>query len=352
MAVIVLILAALVGKISPERTQSFSLLGLAYFPLLMINILFMLYWIVSRKKTFVFSLIAILLGYENLLSTVALNFSNPVDPSESDIVVMSFNTKVFGVYGNNDPGSTRDAMLQLIKESDPDILCLQEYYSRDDDEFNMTKRIKNDMGYPYYHFGETTYLDKRKQHFGVITFSKFPIIRKDKLTFSNSQNNNCIISDIKLNDDTVRVFNAHLQSIHLGKEVIIHPERADPELNENVTLQDSKIAIKKLRDAYIKRAPQARAVARNIQESPYAEIVCTDLNDNPGSYAYQTIAHSMRDAFIEKGIGMGGTYAGPIPGLRIDHILVGEEIDVLDFEIIPEKISDHYPIVARLGLQD
>ena len=244
----------------------------------------------------------------------------------------------------------RDEILDVIRETDPDILCLQEYYTRDDDKFNMTKRIKNDIGYPYYHFGETTYLEKRKQHFGIITFSKYPIIYRDKITFSNSTTNNCILSDIKIGSDTVRVINAHLQSIHLGKEIIINSEKINSELNEKVTLEDSKIAYKKLRDAYSKRAPQARAVSRNISESPFETIVCTDLNDNPVSYAYQIVSNNLKDTFIEKGSGIGSTYAGPIPGLRIDHIFVSDKISVLDFDIINKKLSDHYPIVALLSL--
>ena len=351
-AVILIILSAIVGKVAPSQTNSFSFLGLAYIPLLLVNVLFAIYWMIRKKKTFIISLVAIVLGYQNLLNTIAFNAPQSVYTTDQMIRVMSYNSKVFGVYGNKNAEQTRDEMLQIIRDQNPDILCLQEYYSRDDEKFDITQRIKNDLGYPYYHFGETVYLEKRKQHFGVITFSKYPIIRKDKLTFSNSRNNNCIISDINFNEDTIRVFNAHLQSIHLGKEVIIDHEKTNPELNENVTLEDSKIALKKLRDAYVKRAPQARAVARNISESPYPSIVCTDLNDNPVSYSYQTISQNMCDTFIKKGIGLGSTYAGPIPGLRIDYILTSSDFEVWSFNRIDKKVSDHYPIVTLVSLQD
>ena len=350
--VLLIILSALAGKISPAKASPFSFLGLAYIPLLAVNVFFILYWILHRKKTFVISLAAILLGYQNLASTIAFNAPQSIASNEKIIRVMSYNTKVFGVYGNKNAEETRDEMLSMIKEANPDVLCLQEYYTRDDDKFNMTKRIRDDLGYPYYHFGETVYIEKRKQHFGIITFSKFPIVRKDKLIFSNSKANNCIITDVKAHGDTIRVFNAHLQSIHLGKEVIIDHDTPNPELNEDVTIEDSKIALKKLRDAYLKRAPQARAVTQNIQESPYPSVLCTDLNDTPSSYSYHTLSQNMCDVFIERGMGIGSTYAGPIPALRIDYIMTTDDFDILSFQKIKQEISDHYPIIAQVAVKD
>jgi hypothetical protein len=64
-----------------------------------------------------------------------------------------------------------------------------------------------------------TYSLRKKQNWGIATFSRFPILKKGTVELENSKNNTCIFTDISVpGNDTFRVYNMHLQSIHLLKE--------------------------------------------------------------------------------------------------------------------------------------
>ena len=77
-------------------------------------------------------------------------------------------------------------------------------------------------------------------------------------------------------------------------------------------------------------------------------IVCGDFNDVPNSYAYNTIGAGMKNAFAEKGTGIGRTFFGISPTLRIDNIFSDSRFNVEQYIRVKKKISDHFPIIADL----
>jgi endonuclease/exonuclease/phosphatase family metal-dependent hydrolase len=82
-------------------------------------------------------------------------------------------------------------------------------------------------------------------------------------------------------------------------------------------------------------------------------VVCGDFNDTPNSYTYHQISKGLNDAFREAGSGIGTTYVGKIPFLRIDYILYSKErFDPLYFKVIRKNLSDHYPVVSTLKIKD
>jgi endonuclease/exonuclease/phosphatase family metal-dependent hydrolase len=86
-------------------------------------------------------------------------------------------------------------------------------------------------------------------------------------------------------------------------------------------------------------------------------ILCGDLNDVPSSYSYVTIRGKRKDAFLEKGSGLGKTFVsgrsrflGWLPTLRIDFVLLDPEIEVVQFKQINEQISDHRGLITDIEL--
>ena len=79
-------------------------------------------------------------------------------------------------------------------------------------------------------------------------------------------------------------------------------------------------------------------------------IVCGDFNDVPNSYAYHTIGNGMKNAFAETGVGLGRTFTGIAPTLRIDNIFADIRFDVLQYIRVKKKLSDHFPILTDLKL--
>ena len=69
------------------------------------------------------------------------------------------------------------------------------------------------------------------------------------------------------------------------------------------------------------------------------------------SYAYHVLSGDMDDSFVESGRGLGGTYLGKLPKLRTDHILHDPAVASWDFHVLPEELSDHSAITARVAVR-
>jgi endonuclease/exonuclease/phosphatase family metal-dependent hydrolase len=106
-----------------------------------------------------------------------------------------------------------------------------------------------------------------------------------------------------------------------------------------------------LKRGFIYRAQQADMVKGITSVSPHPYIITGDFNDVPNTYTYFTIRGDMQDAFLKQGFGIGRTYSGISPTLRIDYILLTRHFSVLQFNRIVKDYSDHYMIVADLRLK-
>jgi endonuclease/exonuclease/phosphatase (EEP) superfamily protein YafD len=120
--------------------------------------------------------------------------------------------------------------------------------------------------------------------------------------------------------------------------------------NENAAIKESKSIISKFKKGFLKRQVQADRIRAEINMSPYPVIVTGDFNDVPNSYAYQMIGGNRKNAFVEKGIGLGRTFSGISPVLRIDNIFVDEKMNVLQYNLVKNKLSDHFPIMADVEM--
>ena len=353
-----LLLTYLAPYVNPSKIGLVALLGLGYPFALVINVGFVMYWLLKRKVQMLWSLVAILSGWSIMTSSIALNVAAPPPTPDgySTLKVMSYNVQNFDLYNWNENLESRDKMMDLIKSENPDIVCFQEFYTEEQEksEFHNVKLLVNDMGFQHHHFVKTVTL-KSVHHWGLAIFSKYPITNKEQVSFANAKNNIVAVADIEVNGQMVRLFNTHLQSIHLGNKDLKYLNSIGVPANEEEAkkhLKSSKAIITKLNEAYAKRSAQAQDLAYHISKTPpnYHTIVCGDFNDTPASYAYRTIAQSLKDAFLEVGWGMGGTYAGPLPSFRIDYVLLDQALGVESFKIIPQKYSDHYPVTCVLNM--
>jgi endonuclease/exonuclease/phosphatase (EEP) superfamily protein YafD len=88
-----------------------------------------------------------------------------------------------------------------------------------------------------------------------------------------------------------------------------------------------------------------------IKDSPYPVLFGGDLNDVPNSYTYFTVRDDLQDAFLKKGFGIGRSFSGLSPTLRIDYIFTDDKFKVLQFNRLVKNLSDHYMIVADVKLK-
>jgi endonuclease/exonuclease/phosphatase family metal-dependent hydrolase len=116
-------------------------------------------------------------------------------------------------------------------------------------------------------------------------------------------------------------------------------------------VENSRGIFSKLKRGLILRSTQADIVQQTIHKSLHPYVMTGDFNEVPNSYTYNTIRGSLQDAFLKKEFGIGRTYSGLSPTLRIDYILPSNDFSVIQFDRIERNYSDHYMLVSDLKLK-
>lgn len=318
------------------------------FPLVFLANLLLLFIAIMRYKIyFVIPLVSCLLAYPTIHASFQINKPEKETPATSDIVVMSYNVRVFDLYNWTKNHETKAKIIEHIDAQNPNILCIQEFFNTDRKQyFNTLDTLLEVLKIKYHHEFYSVRM-RNTDRFGITILSKYPILAKGVIDFETKGSNSCIYADLLINEDTVRVYNMHLASLHFAQEDYKFLEKINEENNET-RLQGSKKILGRIRNAVIERSLQAEKVAAHIEKCTYSKIVCGDFNDTPTSYAYNIIKGDLTDSFTEKGLGFGTTYNGLIPLLRIDYILHSSDYVCTNFKSNTVDYSDHFPIVSVL----
>ena len=334
----VLLFSYLANFVNPSFLSFFGLLGLGYPIWLGVNVLFIIFWLISLKKQIFFSLVCVLVGYTQLTHLFQWNSQNKeFHETDRHIKVMTYNVRTFNYRLYEGWQQMAKGIDATIKAEDADILCIQEYL-----KFKGMPSIT----YRYKYVAQT------KGNFGLAIYSKYKIINKGDIDFPESlgEYKKFIYADILLSKkDTVRVINAHLKSIGLDKTNLSHLKDGDISQQE-IESQKSKL-LKPLLHAYNIRGNQSRTLNKFIANSKLPVIFCGDLNDPPGSYAYRGVNQKLKDSFVESGSGFSTTvpmfkrYQLP---LRIDYIFCDEKFYPFNYQVVYKEYSDHYPVVVDL----
>ncbi|TAL62889.1 MAG: hypothetical protein EPN85_01530 [Bacteroidetes bacterium] len=341
-----LLLSYLSPYANPKDYWLFAFFGLAYPYLLLVNVIFLTWWIMRWNKLYWLSLACILIGWMNMKNLFHLSL-NPHQPGRTgEVKVLSYNVRLFDLYNWTHNKDTRDKIFSFLKNESADIVCLQEFFQGDSGYFETLNPLL-DITQPESYHVEYTLTRRKKDHWGIATFSKYPMLKKGTVLFKSMGNNICIFSDLKIGNDTVRVYNMHLQSISFGYADYKFID-ALKEKNDTLDAEDIEIAskniLRRIKRAFIKRSEQAERILQHIVSCKYPVIVCGDFNDTPFSYTYHAFSEILEDAFMESGTGIGSTYLGAFPSYRIDYVFHSDHFTSSGFEVLPEKLSDHYPI--------
>jgi endonuclease/exonuclease/phosphatase family metal-dependent hydrolase len=336
-----LILSYLAVHINPDTFALPALFGLAYPYLLLVNIIFAILWAIALKFEALISAAIIVVGFTHFSNYIKIQ--KPSGDKTGTFQVQSYNLRLFNYFEGKKSSVSENRILELLKNQQSDIICLQELYVVGDPD-QKERAIKSTLGGKYYsHFKIIG--TGRNRYYGIATLSKFPIINKGDIVHSKSSSLS-IYSDILIGDDTVRIFNNHLQSFHLHRMERTFINELIETSDDKETLNEIKNISSSLKRGFVIRASQAKAVKAEIDKSQYPVIVAGDFNDTPVSYSYRKIRKGLYDAFVSSGYGAGFTYKGNYPPNRIDYILYDNFLECRQFDITKIKYSDHYPIVA------
>lgn len=330
------LIAYLSPYVSPAQAWLAGFFSMAIPVLLLLHTFLLAYYIVQRKSRYLYSLVALVLGYRYLMASFSV--SNPSDPENEPFTVLSYNVRVFNTYAflqkENEPGK---AMIDWLTQEDADIKCLQEYYNNQQSSiFNTTAQLKSAGGYRGY--VKPNLVNRKGAEFGLATFSRYPILQQGTVALPDSTHFG-IYTDLKVKGDTLRVYNIHLQSMSID-------ERDLSDL-ESVTDNYSSL-FHKLKRGFVSRANQIDYLIGHLQASPHSIIVCGDFNDLPYSYTYFTLRQWLHNAFEQAGNGLGFSYNGRLFFLRIDNQFYSKSLQAHSFKTIRRvTYSDHFPVVTE-----
>lgn len=344
-----LLLSDIAYLIDPNFLLLPSFFGLTFLPFLIINLIAFIFWIFTKFRNTWLSALVLLLSIPNISKHVA--FGNPEYTASQELKVLSYNVRLFDLYNWSSNKKTRNKILDFIADEKADIICLQEFFNTNDPKyFNTLDTLLTVQPAVNVHEEYTAVLHGGLNKFGIATLSKYPIINQQRIPLDTSGHNIAIFSDVKCPKGMVRVFNLHLASVHLSgmqKSIEQHIEDND----QNQQWNDLKIMTAKLAGGFKKRANQSNVIRSYIEDSPFPVIVCGDFNDTPSSYSYAQLSLGLKDAFIEGGSGIGTTYLGFLPALRIDYMLYSDGVSLADFDISSTELSDHKPIIGRFNFE-
>lgn len=351
LAVTAFILACMAPYLDPQQWWVISIIGLGFAFIIVTLIAFMLFWLVFKPRYIFISLMPMLIGWKSISVFFAFhipdNFNYEKQPNTLRLV--HWNVARFTEWKkNNNKGSrNRLRMMDLIKEQQADILCLQEFYtSTDPVYYNNLNYIMKELGYPYYYYSWD--MVATKQYAGQVIFSRLPIIDSGMVRYpAPSMPESLIYADVVLNKDTIRLYTTHLQSVRFRKQDYETIENIKKTDTDSATVEKSKNIFAKLKQGVIYRSSQSDLVKKTISTSPHPFILTGDFNDVPNSYTYFTIrGKNLKDAFLATGLGVGKTYSYIAPTLRIDYMLTTPQLEVKQFNRIIRDYSDHYMLVA------
>ncbi len=329
-------------------------LGGIYF--LAILVVFIFLWLILKPFYLsLISILSILICFKPMQHLIAFRINNPFELKKNykDIRIMSWNVEHFEILQHNNHPELKTQMIDLINEYQPDIACFQEMVSGDDKKksINVTTDFSKKLKMYQYYYSFDPKLDyDNYHHFGIVIFSKYPII--DTATIKSGHHDyNSIFQyiDIVANNDTFRVFNIHLQTLRFSnndKRFIY-----DPLSSNDDDIKASKNILLKFKRSFIKRHHQVDRIALAIKQSPYPVILCGDFNDVPNSYAYNKIDKELHNSFVEMGSGIGNTFSGITSTLRIDNIFIDKKFQTTQFTRVKKRLSDHYPIISDIRLK-
>jgi len=337
-----LVLSYLSAFINPAYFWFITLFGLLFIPLAAVN-LFLLGWAIKRRsRSFLIPFLALLPSLFFIGAYVqASSGSEENGVPGRDIKVVSYNVGRF-MNGNRHGGfadrkACLDSVMTFLKETEADIICLQEFYFSDNVDLKrlINRKIKG-YNVEYYLF------NGKRGRYGNVTLSRFKAKDKGVIKFDGSANL-AIYTDYAIDDEMLRVYNCHFESYNISPSGLLRSLLG----RDREKLKDAE---DKMRSGILRRPRQVGKVLGHISGSPVEAMVCGDFNDSPMSYTYFKMSQGRRDTFRKAGRGFSATYSLLWPLIRIDYVLYPKKFAAVSHDTPKKPYSDHYPVVAEIRL--
>lgn len=342
---IAITLSVVCPHVDPKQFGWIPFFGLTFWVILLFNVLVLFALLLLWSRKVWISVIALLVAIPGI--NKSYSFGKKVE-NEKGIRVMSYNIYHFlGFDGETDTETTVNAIIGIVREQSPDLLCCQEFYTfkQNVSRNRCIAMFSDSIGMPY------VYYNKKNNFGGNVIFSKYPI---EKVTtgggFSNEETYGVLVEV-----DAGAKGKFYLANVHLVSNMITNNEvdvlTSTPE-NQQLLDTVGKTVFHKLQKGYTLRSEEVKEMLQGIPDVDLPVILCGDFNDTPLSYTYRRIQKAgYSDAFLSVGRGIKPTFAGKLPLLRIDYFWVNDKVKPLQFIRYRQKMSDHYPILLDFSIK-
>ncbi len=336
--------------VNPAKVWFFSIFGLLFFPLFVLNLVLLVWAALRRSRLFMIPLLAVLPSLFFVGRYVRFGGTESAGADESRAVARgetpagsgshSFRLLTYNVgrfSHRRDMMSSRmctDSVFAYLRRQDADIICLQEYMT--EDLPGLRRYVSSHLpGYnvEYYLF------EGKCRSCGNVTLSRLAPCGKGKILFDGSRNM-AIYTDYSTPAGKFRVYNCHFESYAISMTNVWKSFTGD-----RATFLRTE---DKYRKSIVRRPRQVGDVLAHIEKSPVEAFVCGDFNDNPMSYTYHRMSRRFKDTFVESGHGFGASYSAFWPMLRIDYAFIPETWHSISHRTDRVKFSDHYPVVTEV----
>ncbi len=304
------------------------------FPLfLFFNLLFLIFWVLFHFRGVWIPVLGFILCYAPIKVYYPINKSKKV-PSGA-IKILSYNVESFGIDSVNADGTY--PVIEYIRNSDADIVCLQE----DMADEQLRNKINNRLS--RYKYRDVNKIGDAN---GMGFYSRYPIISKERIWYE-SQNNGSMAYHLKIGTDTILVINNHFENCHLTQDDRkSYKKILKGQMKKDTAKIESKKLIQRLALSGAIRCHQVDKVVEYIKaHSRESIILCGDFNDNPISYSRRMIAKELTDCYVKTANGIGISYNRRGFYVRIDNIMCSSDWTPYNCKVDKKtKASDHYPI--------
>ncbi|MFC5269224.1 endonuclease/exonuclease/phosphatase family protein [Adhaeribacter terreus] len=318
---------------------------------LLLNLGFLFYWLFGKSVRVLLPVAVLFLAWGFYKRGFAINLlSGKAAENDKTLTVLSYNVRIFNLYEHLRVDGFEISIEEInwVKKFPADVLCLQEFYNEPGHNiYNSVEKIWK--GNAKYAFVSKSLVNRVGGQFGMAIFSKFPIVNKGSIKFGKLTQNHGMFADLKMGEDTIRIYNFHLQSMSIEEKEIVESYSGES--------QEKMMRVKqlggRLKKGFLKRSAQVDTLVAHFQACRYPVIIGCDLNDTPYSYTYDKFDGLLNNAFTKAGNGFGATYNGKLPFLRIDNQFFSDDFSVTDFKVHKDvPYSDHFPVSATYVLKE
>ena len=247
------------------------------------------------KKLFLLILIVI-------SSTIICNINIDEGSLNTEVKIVSYNIHS-GV--DKDMFPTLFDIIDFLKNCDADIICLQEVNESAKVGFQVSS-LKEELSM-YSHFGANVV--NANSNYGLVTYSKYRIIRQNHVYLSSLREQRGILHTVI----DVRGQKVNIINIHLGTDK-----------------EEQKKQIKELKE-----------FIDTLNNEPY--IIAGDFNA-------ANIDLEGKGVDVAEKLNKSNTLTFSLGIERIDYVFVSQDIIPINYRVVIKKMSDHYPIIAKLKI--